>query len=395
MIETAESKPKGDGFVCKKGLCASRAQEKGETSIFVPDQTRKTAKSRLPAKRAVNNLTLEEAVDMLPGERCPQSKARVGRMTAVPMSSRPIKMLVDDDELELKALNAEIVADEALQKLVASRAESGVRMKSKLHLGYALQKERETEQSLQALPRKLDKLAGMGKPRTIRGQYLAADPSFAVHDVEFGEPLFRKRKAEMEIYGSTMAKYLKTGSDTKASISEDSEDEPVDLPLDTEEGSTKLPREEEDYGDEEPEEDADADELAGIRADGSYFEIELHCVCNRPADEEMQQCQQCESFFHPECLGFKVDFFERCNACEQTRLMHQQRAQRSFGKDRSILSQIREDQKKAQQRRKTEMEVFNTKGAVAKRVKETQEAKAKQRRLKAAIGQIAAGFLET
>ncbi len=91
------------------------------------------------------------------------------------------------------------------------------------------------------------------------------------------------------------------------------------------------------------------DEAAGqgVAIDGSYFEQERHCVCWQPADENKQQCEKCEKYFHPACLG--VESFETCNECFER--IKQIRASTKGSKKPSLVEYR---QKRAEERRAAE-----------------------------------------
>lgn len=405
LIENARSMPMAKGFVCMKAACGRVERQKRETSVFIPDQ-KKTVASGRSSVGAENRPPNHDGKLSMPRSKTPAGISSQ-RQVLIPKSNRaprgtsrgPTRQLADQDE-ELRALNREIATDKGLQVLLASRAEGGTRMKSKLHLGYALKDERVTERNFANLHKSLGKFEGLGQskiPGGFRGQNLAADPTFGIPDVPYGEQgratvehsLNKKAKRKASTYSlrSPPSKHQKVNVRHASPLTSDDDVNEIQAPRAVEDFGDG-----ENFGDEGFERDELVEQDQGVRADGSYFQAELHCVCNSPADEDMQQCVDCEGHFHPACFSMHPDSFERCRECEAARILEKKRTPLKSSGNNDMLSQIRVHQKMALQRRKVEMAEFDTVGSIMKRVAARKAERVKQRNLKAAMKQIGASL---
>jgi hypothetical protein len=120
-----------------------------------------------------------------------------------------------------------------------------------------------------------------------------------------------------------------------------------------------------DFGDRYSDDEGEDDRVQGHRADGTYFQEHVYCICAQPTPEDMTQCKMCDEYFHPACLG--VQSFVRCIACEVVRSELEAKAQRMMKP--LGTKELRQQNVDKLNKRRREMEEFDTLGHVEKRIK--------------------------
>jgi hypothetical protein len=120
-----------------------------------------------------------------------------------------------------------------------------------------------------------------------------------------------------------------------------------------------------DFGDRDSDDEGEDGRVQGHRADGTYFEEHVYCICAQPTPEDMTQCKMCDEYFHPACLG--VESFIRCIACEVKRSELEAKAQRMMKP--LPTKELRQQNVDKLNKRRREMEEFDTLGQVERRVK--------------------------
>ncbi|KAK3057573.1 hypothetical protein LTR09_001757 [Extremus antarcticus] len=352
LLPEAESKALGKDIACYSCVIKHRR----EASPFMAPPKRQPTKRGAPKEESL--FIPEDGV----AKR--QRMATQRRPSGLATSTTTAEYL----DKTTRELNADLARDPSLAALAASSAGGRMRTRSTRHGGYALSAELIDNAKESSLHRELQNLKTDGSDAL---RYKLARKQLYGGDLESNLPDHRRLEpAEGEkphSYGqsATRRKHVGMSSIPETDHKKIMEEEDGVTVAEEFENEQLLPRAREDFGDDDQDEEEDAGEggSRGIRADGTYFEEDRNCICEGEVDEALQQCTECEKYFHASCMG--VAKFERCNGCKNRRVANQDLADKvlqvnriavvkNIGDLRAFRAMRRAEEKETKDREKTD-----------------------------------------